>query len=274
MWVRRDVEIPAGWAGKELTLTLAAIDDNDFTYFNGVEVGHTEGCMAFRSYKIPASLVKAGKATVAVRVMDTGGKGGIFGDANSIALAKSDSEKLPLAGQWKYKVSMGLGDAPDMPVNTATEPNYPTFLFNAMINPLVDYAIRGAIWYQGEANVARAAQYRDLLPLMIHDWRQHWGYAFPFYIVQLPNYMKAQEGPEESEWAELREAQKHALRLENTGLAVCIDVGDGDDLHPEKQTGGRPAPLARGAGIDLWRADSLFGARIRGLPYRGEHDPH
>ena len=102
--------------------------------------------MAFRSYKIPASLVKAGKATVAVRVMDTGGKGGIFGDANSIALAKSDSEKLPLAGQWKYKVSMGLGDAPDMPVNTATEPNYPTFLFNAMIHPLVDYAIRGAIW--------------------------------------------------------------------------------------------------------------------------------
>ena len=130
---------------------------------------------------------------------------------------------------------MGLGDAPDMPVNTATEPNYPTFLFNAMINPLVDYAIRGAIWYQGEANVARAAQYRDLLPLMIHDWRQHWGYAFPFYIVQLPNYMKAQEGPEESEWAELREAQKHALRLENTGLAVCIDVGDGDDLHPKNK---------------------------------------
>lgn len=66
----------------------------------------------------------------------------------------------------------GAGDAPDMPVNTATEPNYPTFLFNAMINPLVDYAIRGAIWYQGEANVARAAQYRDLLPLMIHDWRR------------------------------------------------------------------------------------------------------
>lgn len=259
MWVRRDVEIPAGWAGKELTLTLAAIDDNDFTYFNGVEVGHTEGCMAFRSYKIPASLVKAGKATVAVRVMDTGGKGGIFGDANSIALAKSDSEKLPLAGQWKYKVSMGLGDAPDMPVNTATEPNYPTFLFNAMINPLVDYAIRGAIWYQGEANVARAAQYRDLLPLMIHDWRQHWGYAFPFYIVQLPNYMKAQEGPEESEWAELREAQKHALRLENTGLAVCINVGDGDDLHPKNKP-------AVGRRLSLVARALTYGEQI---PYSG-----
>ena len=206
-----------------------------------------------------AALVKAGKATVAVRVMDTGGKGGIFGDANSIALAKSDSEKLPLAGQWKYKVSMGLGDAPDMPVNTATEPNYPTFLFNAMINPLVDYAIRGAIWYQGEANVARAAQYRDLLPLMIHDWRQHWGYAFPFYIVQLPNYMKAQEGPEESEWAELREAQKHALRLENTGLAVCIDVGDGDDLHPKNKP-------AVGRRLSLVARALTYGEQI---PYSG-----
>ena len=206
-----------------------------------------------------AALVKAGKATVAVRVMDTGGKGGIFGDANSIALAKSDSEKLPLAGQWKYKVSMGLGDAPDMPVNTATEPNYPTFLFNAMIHPLVDYAIRGAIWYQGEANVARAAQYRDLLPLMIHDWRQHWGYAFPFYIVQLPNYMKAQEGPEESEWAELREAQKHALRLENTGLAVCIDVGHGDDLHPKNKP-------AVGRRLSLVARALTYGEQI---PYSG-----
>lgn len=123
MGAQGTLEIPAGWAGKELTLTLAAIDDNDFTYFNGVEVGHTEGCMAFRSYKIPASLVKAGKATVAVRVMDTGGKGGIFGDANSIALAKSDSEKLPLAGQWKYKVSMGLATPPTC---RSTPPPNPT----------------------------------------------------------------------------------------------------------------------------------------------------
>ena len=247
MWVRRSVEIPAAWAGRELTLTLSAIDDNDFTYFNGVEVGHTEGCLAFRSYKIPASLVKAGRATVAVRVMDTGGKGGIFGDPNSVALCMSDTEKLPLAGPWKYKVSLGLGEAPDMPVNTATEPNYPTFLYNAMIHPLTDYAIRGAIWYQGEANVARAAQYRDLLPLMIRDWRRQWGYAFPFYIVQLPNYMKAQEGPEESDWAELREAQKHALHLENTGMAVTIDVGDGDDLHPKNkpEVGRRLSLVAR-----------------------------
>ena len=115
-----------------------------------------------------------------------------------MALRRSDKEFIPLAGAWKYKLGLGLGEAPELPVNTATEPNYPTFLYNAMIHPLVGYGIRGAIWYQGEANVARAAQYRDLLPLMIRDWRRQWGYDFPFYIVQLANYMKAQEGPEES----------------------------------------------------------------------------
>lgn len=259
VWMRKTVDIPAAWAGKELTLTISAVDDNDFTYFNGAELGHTEGCMTFRSYKVPASLVRAGKAAIAVRVMDTGGKGGIWGGAEGIALCLSDTEKLPLAGQWKYKVSMGLGSAPDMPVNTATEPNYPTFLYNAMIHPLVNYVIRGAIWYQGEANVARAAQYRDLLPLMIRDWRQQWGYAFPFYIVQLPNYMKAQEGPEESEWAELREAQQHTLRLENTGLAVCIDVGDGDDLHPKNKP-------AVGQRLSLVARALTYGEQI---PYSG-----
>lgn len=247
LWMRRTIDIPARWAGRELTLDLGMIDDNDFTYFNGVELGHTEGCWANRSYTVPAGLVKAGKATVAVRVMDTGGKGGIWGDPNSLALRKSKKESIPLAGAWKYKVSLSLSEAPEMPVNTATEPNYPTFLYNAMINPLVDYAIGGAIWYQGEANVARADRYRDLLPLMIRDWRQQWGYAFPFYIVQLPNYMKRQQGPEESEWAELRDAQRHTLHLENTGLAVTIDVGEAENLHPldKPEVGRRLSLLAR-----------------------------
>ena len=259
LWMRKTVEIPASWAGKELKLDLAVIDDNDFTYFNGVEVGHTEGCMAFRSYTVPASLVKAGKATIAVRVMDTGGKGGIYGDPNSMALRRSDKEFIPLAGAWKYKLGLGLGEAPELPVNTATEPNYPTFLYNAMIHPLVGYGIRGAIWYQGEANVARAAQYRDLLPLMIRDWRRQWGYDFPFYIVQLANYMKAQEGPEESEWAELREAQAETLNLENTGLAVIIDIGEAEDIH--RRTSPRVGRrLAHRLGADLRRADSLFGS--------------
>ena len=191
--------------------------------------------MAFRRYTVPASLVRAGRVTIAVRVMDTGGLGGIFGDPKSMSLRTADGDVLPLAGTWKYHLGLGLGEAPELPVNTATEPNFPSFLYNAMIHPLVGYGIRGAIWYQGEANVARAAQYGDLLPLMIRDWRNRWGNDFPFYIVQLANYMKVQEGPEESEWAELREAQTKTLRLENTGMAVIIDIGDADDIHPKNK---------------------------------------
>lgn len=247
MWMRKTVDIPASWAGKELTLDLGVIDDNDFTYFNGTEVGHTEGCMTPRSYTVPASLVKAGKATIAVRVMDTGGLGGIYGDPASMALRRSKRDFIPLAGQWKYKVGPRLSEAPELPVNTATEANCPTFLYNAMLHPLAGYGIRGAIWYQGEANVARAAQYCDLLPLMIRDWRRAWGYDFPFYIVQLANFMKVQQGAEESEWAELRDAQRRTLALENTGLAVAIDIGEADDIHPKNkaEVGRRLALLAR-----------------------------
>lgn len=234
-WMRKTVEIPAEWDGKELKLSLGVVDDNEFTYFNGEQIGHTEGCLTWRNYVIPAGLVKSGKATVAVRVMDTGGKGGIVGNADDIALIGPDGEKVSLAGQWKFRMSLGLGEAPEIAVNTATEPNYPTFLYNAMINPLVKFKIRGAIWYQGEANVARAGQYNELLPLMINDWRQKWGYDFPFYIAQLANFMKVQEGPEESEWAELREAQMNALHLENTGMAVLIDIGEEGDIHPKNK---------------------------------------
>ncbi len=235
IWLRRDIEIPEAWAGSPLTLSLAAIDDNDCTYFNGVEIGHTEGWLTPRRYTIPDSLVKAGKATVAVRVMDTGGNGGIYGESRDVALVKSESERLDLSGEWSAKVSLHLSEAPEMPVNTASEVNYPAFLYNAMIHPLIGHAIRGAIWYQGEANVDRAEEYADLLPIMIRDWRRRWGYDFPFYLVQLANFMAVQQGAEESEWAELREAQLKTLRLQGTGMAVAIDIGEAADIHPKNK---------------------------------------
>ena len=244
VWFRKTIDIPARWAGKELTLEFGSVDDNDFTYFNGVEVGHTENWMAPRSYKISKELVKAGKVVIAVRVMDTGGNGGFGGDARSMVLRRSEKDALALAGDWKYQPSLSLRDVPPMPLNTANEPNIPSFLFNAMLNPLVPYCIKGAIWYQGEANTGDAYRYRDLLPLMITDWRNQWGYEFPFYIVQLANFMAQQPEPSESAWAELREAQARALHLNNTGLAVAIDIGDAFDIHPKnKQEVGRRLAL-------------------------------
>ena len=200
-----------------------------------MELGHTELCTSFSEYDIPAELVKAGKAVVAVRVLDTGGMGGILGEPESMVIEGPDGVVASLAGDWKFKMALGLGEAPAFPVNTATEPNYPTFLYNAMISPFVEFPIAGAIWYQGESNASRADQYKVLFPLMIQDWRQKWGYDFPFYFAQIANYMQVQEGPEESEWAELREAQLQTLNVDNTGMAVLIDVGEANDIHPKNK---------------------------------------
>ena len=222
-WMRKTVDIPESWAGKDLVLGVGAVDDNDFTYFNGERVGRTEGCIAQRRYTIPGRLVKAGRNTVAVRVM-----------------------------------------------NTAHEANYPTFLYNAMIHPLRKYGVKGAIWYQGEANTSRAEQYKDLLPLMIKDWRETFGCELPFYIVQLANYMTVQTGAEESEWAALREAQTEtAAHLENTGLAVIIDIGEANDIHPKnKPEVGRRLALSALAGTygkDMEHSGPLYdGYTIEG----------
>lgn len=234
-WLRKTVDVPAEWEGHDLELSLATVDDNDYSYFEGVQVGHTEGCWFQRKYTVPASAVKAGKATIAIRVHDTGGMGGLSGDASAMYLKGPDGQSIPLAGEWKFRMGMSDADTPVFPVNTSNDPNFPTFLYNAMIHPLTDIPVAGAIWYQGESNASRAAQYKDLLPLMINDWRQQWGYDFPFYIAQIANYMAVQTGPEESQWAELREAQLQTLSLGNTGMAVLIDIGEAMDIHPKNK---------------------------------------
>lgn len=156
-------------------------------------------------------------------------------------------------------------DFPDGP----DSPNRPGSLYYAMIAPLTNYAIRGAIWYQGEANVERAYAYRKLLPLMIADWRQAWGLDFPFYIVSLANFMAVQDEPSDSAWAELREAQSLTAARPNNGLAVTIDVGEADSIHPaDKQTvGQRLALQAEGHtyGLDVpCDSPSYAGMRLEG----------
>ncbi len=131
---------------------------------------------------------------------------------------------------------------PDAPLK---DPNKPSLLFNAMIHPLLAMAFRGVIWYQGESNNRRAWQYRTLFPAMIEDWRAQFAHpGMPFLYVQLANYMAVADQPGESSWAELREAQAMALRLPATGMAVAIDIGDANDIHPKnKQEVGRRLAL-------------------------------
>lgn len=249
-WIRKTIDIPASWVGKELEVSLGAIDDNDITFFNGEEIGSTIGCTLLRTYTIPSRLVKAGKATIAIRIQDTGGLAGI-GNITEKDFAigiKGSKDKTSLAGDWKYALSVKAENAPGMPVDISNNPNEHTVLYNAMIYPIIPFTIKGAIWYQGEANTNQAYQYRELMPLMIKDWRNQWGYDFPFYQVQLANYMARHDEPTESAWAELREAQLLTRQhLENVGMATIIDIGEAGDIHPKnkQEVGHRLALAAR-----------------------------
>lgn len=248
IWFRRSLEIPAEWVGKPLTLRLGMIDDEDITYFNGVEIARGAGYMTPRTYTIPAKLVKAGKAVLAVRVSDFGGEGGIHGKAEELYV-EADGKRISLAGDWKYRIGLSLKGFPPAPVSPIQSSSYPTVLFNAMVKPWTAFPIKGVIWYQGEANVGRSEQYGDLFPALITDWRRQWRSNFPFYFVQLANFMESKKIQPNSEWAALREAQTKALKLDQVGMAVTIDIGLADDIHPKnKQEVGRRLALLALAG--------------------------
>ena len=241
VWFRRTFEVPAEWAGKKLTLGLGPVDDIDTTWVNGVKVGQMNRYDLNRVYNIPAEVAKSGANVISVRVLDTGGAGGLTGKPEQMFIrpagAAQDSAQS-LAGSWQMRDSIPLAKLPAPPVvPDANNPNVVTVLYNGMIAPLLPYAIKGAIWYQGESNAGRAQQYRKLLPAMIRDWRAHFGVGdFPFYIVQLAAFQPVAPEPRDSEWAELREAQ--ALTAKDTphcGLAVAIDIGDAGDIHPKNK---------------------------------------
>ncbi|WP_234994517.1 sialate O-acetylesterase [Pedobacter caeni] len=235
VWFRKNITIPQAWEGKELTINLGTIDDNDITFLDGEKIGETEGYNKPRSYTIPANKVKAGTFALVVRVFDGAGGGGIYGNKEVISLVSEGGSRISLDGDWQYKVGLNLKDIAPAPASN-TGPNRTTVLYNAMIHPFLQFPIKGAIWYQGESNVDRAYQYRTLFPAMIKDWRKQWGVGdFPFYFVQLANFMQVDAVPVASAWAELRDAQRQTLSLPNTGMAVSIDIGDGADIHPKNK---------------------------------------
>src|ERR1017187_2845032 len=236
VWFRKMVTVTAADAGIPATLQLAMIDDNDETWVNGVKAGSTNGYNIKRNYAIPAGVLREGKNVIAIRVEDTGGGGGVYGDSADMKLTLGNLV-MPLYGKWHFKVEKITGGSASIGPNS-----YPTLLYNAMVNPLIPYAFRGVIWYQGEANAGRAYQYRKAFPLMISDWRKRWNDGnIPFYFVQLASF-NADNGNSNngSTWAELREAQTKTLSLPNTGMAVITDIGDSSDIHPkDKQDVGK-----------------------------------
>ncbi len=248
VWFRKEITLPANLPAGQATLSLGAIDDQDTTWVNGVQVGRMFRYDANRQYALPASILKPGKNVIVVRCLDTGGAGGFTSDARALFLKFGDGTQQVLEGGWKYHASVDLKNCTPAPQQLdENNPNIPTVLYNGMIYPIQPLAIKGAIWYQGESNADRAYQYRTLLPTMIRDWRNEWHQGdFPFLIVQLANFMAADSQPVESAWAELREAQAMTANgVKHSGLALAIDIGNPTDIHPkDKQDVGLRLALA------------------------------
>ena len=243
-WFRKEIDIPASWAGKDLTLSLGPVDDFDETYWDGELVGSGQHWNKAREYAIPARLVKDGRAVITIRCTDDHGDGGLYGSSDLLFLQAPDGQRIMLDNEWKVTLSVSFEG---MPQSTARTPNMPTVLYNAMIRPLAPFAIKGAIWYQGESNAGKAYRYRDLMQSMILDWRALWGYDFPFYITQLAGYKSINETPGDDDWAELREAQDLATKaIDQCGMACIIDLGEAEDVHPvrKREVGERLARLA------------------------------
>lgn len=244
VWYRKEFTLTANQAKAPLMLHLGLVDDRDTTYVNGTVAGGKDDYTASRDYSVPATALRAGRNVLAVRVLDTGGGGGIDGTSEQMFI-EAGGDKIPLAGDWAYKIGGAL-PAGDPAPTQGGDANQPTVLYNGMIAPLVSYGIKGVIWYQGESNDKNPTQYRTLLPTMINDWRGRWGVGqFPFLIVQLANFGSNPAQPSQSNWAELREAQSlTASSLPKTGLALAVDIGNPGDIHPtNKQEVGRRLAL-------------------------------
>ncbi|UII34508.1 sialate O-acetylesterase [Fulvivirga ulvae] len=240
VWLRKKVMLPKSFTKKDLTINLGHPEMNYSLYFNGTQIcKNIWNANPTHYYTIPAVLVKNGKNTISVRMAVLWGGGGVNPPAGELYITDSVS-RISLAGTWLYKKDL----EPALP-EILNYHYYPEVLFNAMINPLIPYGIKGFIWYQGEANVEAAYDYRTLFPMMIQDWRARWGQGdLPFLFVQLANFQVVKPQPSESDWAELREAQMMTLSLPNTGMACIIDIGEADDIHPlNKQEVGRRLAL-------------------------------
>ncbi|WP_336518474.1 sialate O-acetylesterase [Pollutibacter soli] len=249
VWYRKEIEVPLAMAGKPGKIQMGRIVDADIVYLNGQQVGTTSYQYPQRRYAIPPGLLKAGKNLMVIRVTNQQNKGGFVPDKPYTIIVGSDT--IDLKGEWQFKV--GEVYQP-LNINTAGRPraiaaqNSPAALYNAMVAPAVPFKVKGFLWYQGEANTGRAREYAQLLPALVNNWRSLWDEKnAPFIWAQLPGFMDRTYLPSESQWAALREAQLQSLQVPNTAMAITIDLGEWNDIHPDnkKDVGVRMALAAK-----------------------------
>lgn len=243
VWYRKTVEIPAELAKQNALLIFGTIVDADQIFVNGTKIGETTYMYPPRRYVVPAGVLRPGENIITVRVTSQQGKGGFVRD-KEYALVFAH-ERIDLEGRWRYK----RGATVERLASQTFIRWKPLGLYNAMIAPLLNYKIKGVIWYQGESNAGEAQAYAERFPAMIKDWRKQWQHEdLPFLFVQLANYVPpgAQRG-RVGNWPELRQAQTQTLALPNTAMVVSIDVGEWNDIHPldKKTIGDRLAAAAK-----------------------------
>jgi sialate O-acetylesterase len=234
VWYRKEIDLPQSMTGKPAKVFLGRIVDADILYINGKQIGNTTYQYPQRRYNVPADVLKAGKNIFVVRVINTAGKGGFVPDKPYCIFAGND--RVDLKGEWQYKVGEVYTPRSGALGGGISAQNQPSALYNAMIAPLINYSVKGFLWYQGEANTGRPEEYAKLQPALINDWRNKWKQPdAPFLYVQLPGFMDYNYLPSESNWATLRESQLISLSVPKTAMVSAIDLGEWNDIHPDNK---------------------------------------
>jgi sialate O-acetylesterase len=253
LYFRKEIDVPVSMTGAPAKLFLGCIVDADSTFVNGKFVGNITYQYPPRRYTIPPGLLKAGKNVIVVKLINTGGKGGFVPDKNYSLNA--NGQRIDLRGEWTYQVARVIHPQPDsLAADGWIMKNSLTGLFNTMVAPAIQYSIKGFLWNQGESNISNPDNYEKYLSALISDWRNKWNEGdIPFIYAQLPNFGEVEYSPSESNWAQMRQHQLEAMTSPNTGMAVAIDAGQWNDLHPldKKDVGERMA---------LWAEHLAYGS--------------
>jgi len=273
VWLRQHITVDKAHAGKPARLLLGTLFDQDITYLNGQEIGHTYYQYPPRRYDIPEGLLREGDNVIAIRFINKYGAAHFIPEKPYMIAFGEDrfsqnpmpKDVIPLSDTWKFHVG---AEMPSCPSSDVSLQNLPTTLYNAVVYPLAPFTISGVVWYQGESNTGNPAPYADYLKKMMGCWRDCWkDPKMPFVIVQLANYdgrqqtgfpspIVPQTTPTRSGWAQLREAQRQvAVNDPRAELAVAIDLGETVDIHPL-----RKKEVAERIGLCLDRL--VFGKKV------------
>ena len=261
-WFRKTISLPESAIGKDATLCFGGINKQDTTYVNGVEVGSTGEEFdnlwnVARNYRVPAELTASGELTIAVRVYSFVWNGGLMGKRADMKLLLADGSEISTAGEWRFGVEHNFGFIDTGSGDKHGQANSPYMLYENMIKPLLPAEIKGVIWYQGESNAdVKATQYGQLIEALIRDWRHGFGNPImPFIQVQLANNQAAAEFQDHSDWAIVRNQQLQAATNTNNGIAVIIDAGEAEDIHPKDK-------LTVGHRLAQWALANTYGQTV------------